>query len=130
MSWRALGVAKAWATIQPCRSQTPGGQQGNACCEDAGQDTTRACYVFLINRFKLAAGTIAEINKARWQVALFFKWLKQNLKIKSFSKTSEHAVMTQIWIALCVYLLPAFINFQSKLKKHAANTAPVAARSV
>ena len=48
---------------------------------------------------------------------LFFKWIKQNLKIKSFVGTSKNAVMTQIWIALCLYLLLAFIKFQSKLKK-------------
>jgi hypothetical protein len=74
-------------------------------------------YVFLTNNFKLAAKTIADIYKARWQVELFFKWIKQNLKIKSFIGTSKNAVMTQIWIALCVYLLLAFIKFQSKLKK-------------
>ena len=61
-------------------------------------------YVFLTNNFKLAAKTIADIYKARWQVELFFKWIKQNLKIKSFVGTSKNAVMTQIWIALCVYL--------------------------
>jgi putative transposase len=48
---------------------------------------------------------------------LFFKWIKQNLKIKSFIGTSKNAVMTQIWIALCVYLLLAFLKFQSKLDK-------------
>ena len=74
-------------------------------------------YVFLTNNFKLAAKTIADICKARWQVELFFKWIKQNLKIKSFIGTSKNAVMTQIWIALCVYLLLAFIKFQSKLNK-------------
>ena len=74
-------------------------------------------YVFLTNHFKLAAKTIADIYKARWQVELFFKWIKQNLKIKSFIGTSKNAVMTQIWIALCVYLLLAYIKFQSKLKK-------------
>jgi hypothetical protein len=74
-------------------------------------------YVFLTNNFKLAAKTIADIYKARWQVELFFKWIKQNLKIKSFIGTSKNAVMTQIWIALCVYLLLAFVKFQSKLKK-------------
>ena len=73
--------------------------------------------MFLTNNFKLAAKTIADIYKARWQVELFFKWIKQNLKIKSFIGTSKNAVMTQIWIALCVYLLLAFIKFQSKLKK-------------
>ena len=74
-------------------------------------------YVFLTNNFKLAAKTIADIYKARWQVELFFKWVKQNLKIKSFVGTSKNAVMTQIWIAMCIYLLIAFIKFQSKLKK-------------
>ncbi len=74
-------------------------------------------YVFLTNNFKLSAKTIADIYKARWQVELFFKWIKQNLKIKSFIGTSKNAVLTQIWIALCVYLLIAFLKFQSKLKK-------------
>ena len=74
-------------------------------------------YTFLTNNFKLSARTIADIYKARWQVALFFKWIKQNLKIKSFIGTSKNAVMTQIWIALCVYLLLAFLKFQSKLTK-------------
>jgi len=74
-------------------------------------------YVFLTNNFKLAAKTIADIYKARWQVELFFKWIKQNLKIKSFVGTSKNAVMTQIWIALCIYLLLAFVKYQSKLQK-------------
>jgi len=74
-------------------------------------------YVFLTNNFKLSAKTIADIYKARWQVELFFKWIKQNLKIKSFIGTSKNAVMTQIWIALCIYLLLAFIKFQCKLTK-------------
>lgn len=72
---------------------------------------------FLTNNFKLSARTIADIYKARWQVELFFKWIKQNLKIKSFVSTSKNAVLTQIWIALCLYLLLAYIKFQSKLKK-------------
>lgn len=74
-------------------------------------------YVFLTNNFKLAAKTIADIYKARWQVELFFKWIKQNLKIKSFIGTSKNAVMTQIWIAMCAYLLIAFLKFQSALTK-------------
>ena len=74
-------------------------------------------YVFLTHNFKLAAKTIADIYKARWEVELFFEWIKQNLKIKSFVGTSKNAVLTQIWIALCVYLLLAFIKFRSKLNK-------------
>ena len=73
--------------------------------------------MFLTNNFKLAAKTIADVYKARWQVELFFKWIKQNLKIKSFVGTSKNAVMTQIWIAMCVYLLIAFLKLQSVLTK-------------
>ena len=79
--------------------------------------TTGKHYTFLTNNFKLAAKTIADIYKARWDVELFFKWIKQNMKIKTFIGTSKNAVMTQIWIAMCVYLLLAFLKFQSKLKK-------------
>jgi len=74
-------------------------------------------YVFLTNNFKLSAKPIADIYKSRWQVGLFFKWIKQNLKIKSFLGTSKNAVMTQIWIAMCIYLLLAFLKFQSKTGK-------------
>ena len=74
-------------------------------------------YVFVTNNFSLAASTIAGIYKSRWQIELFFKWLKQNLKIKSFMGTSKNAVMTQIWIALCVYLLIAYLKFVSKSKR-------------
>lgn len=74
-------------------------------------------YYFLTNNFKLAASTIAEIYKARWQIELFFKWLKQNLKIKSFLGTSRNAVMTQIWIAICVYLLLAYLKFASRISQ-------------
>lgn len=74
-------------------------------------------YSFLSNNFELSAKTIADIYKSRWQVELFFKWIKQNLKIKSFIGTSKNAVMTQIWVALCMYLLLAYLKFQSKLRK-------------
>jgi putative transposase len=74
-------------------------------------------YVFLTNHFSLSAKTIADIYKQRWQIELFFKWIKQNLKIKTFMGTSKNAVLTQIWIAMCVYLMLAFIRFQSKLGK-------------
>ncbi len=61
--------------------------------------------MFLTNNFKLLAKTITDIYKARWDVELFFKRIKQNLKIKSFVGTSKNAVLTQIWIAICAYLL-------------------------
>lgn len=69
------------------------------------------CYHFITNNFKLAASSIAGIYKQRWQIELFFKWIKQNLKIKSFLGTSKNAVMTQIWVALIHYLLVAYIKF-------------------
>ena len=66
--------------------------------------------VFLTNHFDLPAITIAIIYKSRWKIELFFKWIKQNLRIKAFYGTSENAVRTQIWIALCVYLMVACLN--------------------
>jgi transposase len=74
-------------------------------------------YVFITNNFRWSAQTIADIYKQRWQVELFFKWIKQNLKIKSFLGTSENAVMTQIMAALCVYLLLAYLKFQTRISK-------------
>jgi hypothetical protein len=70
--------------------------------------------VFLTNNFRLAASTIARVYKSRWQIELFFKWIKQNLKIKSFLGTSRNAVMTQIWVAMCYYLLLTYIKYQTK----------------
>ena len=74
-------------------------------------------YVFITNQLNWSARTIADIYKQRWQVELFFKWIKQNLKIKAFLGTSENAVMTQIMAALCVYLLLAYLKFKSKIDK-------------
>jgi putative transposase len=68
-------------------------------------------YVFLTNATDLAAATVAEVYHERWQIELFFKWIKQNLKIKSFLGTSPNAVLSQLWVALCVYLLLAYIKF-------------------
>jgi transposase len=72
-------------------------------------------YVFITNHFDWSAQTIADIYKQRWQVELFFKWIKQNLKIKTFLGNSKNAVLTQVLAALCVYLLIAFMKFQSKI---------------
>ena len=65
---------------------------------------------FLTNNFNLPALTIAQIYKSRWQVELFFKWIKQHLRIKAFYGTSENAVKTQIWIAISVYVLVAIVR--------------------
>ena len=73
-------------------------------------------YTFVTHHFKLAVSTIASIYKARWQIELFFKWIKQNLKIKSFLGASRNAVLTQIWIAMCVYLLLSDIKFLNHIQ--------------
>ena len=72
--------------------------------------------VFLTNNFELPAATIAALYKQRWQVELFFKWIKQHLRIKHFFGTSENAVKTQIWIAVAVYVLAAIIKKELKLE--------------
>ena len=66
--------------------------------------------VFLTNNFTLAAITITELYRCRWQVELFFKWIKQHLRIKAFFGTSENAVKTQVWIAVSTYLLVAIVK--------------------
>lgn len=72
-------------------------------------------YEFVTNNFELSAKTIADIYKERWQVELFFKWIKQNLKLKAFIGNSKNAIMTQIWVALCTCLMLAYIKFSAKL---------------
>jgi len=72
--------------------------------------------VFLTNHFKLPALLVAELYRYRWRVELFFKWIKQHLRIKAFYGTSENAVKTQIWIAICVYVLVAIIKKQLKIE--------------
>ena len=75
---------------------------------------TEKILLFLTNNFRLSAYTMTQIYKARWQIEIFFKWIKQNLKIKSFLGTSKNAVLTQIWVAMCYYLLLAYIKYQTK----------------
>lgn len=72
--------------------------------------------VFMTNNFTLPAETVAALYKKRWQVELFFKWIKQNLRIKHFYGTSENAVKTQIWIAVSVYVLVAIIKKEMALE--------------
>ena len=76
---------------------------------------TRKRFRFLTNNFALPALTIALIYKCRWQVELFFKWIKQHLRIKAFYGTSENAVKTQIWIAVSVYVLVAIVRKRLEL---------------
>jgi putative transposase len=72
-------------------------------------------YVFITNHYNWSANTIASIYKQRWQVELFFKWIKQNLKIKAFIGNTDNAVMTQVFVALCVYLILAYLKFQARI---------------
>lgn len=78
---------------------------------------TKKRFVFLTNNFTIPAITVAELYRCRWQVKLFFRWLKQHLRIKAFYGTSENAVLTQIWIALSMYVLVAIM----KKKLHLTN---------
>jgi len=71
---------------------------------------TDKTMIFLTNNFALPALTIAELYRCRWQVELFFKWIKQHLRIKAFFGTSENAVKSQIWIAVSVYVLVAIVK--------------------
>jgi len=73
--------------------------------------------VFLTNNTTLPALTIAELYKCRWQVELFFKWIKQHLRIKKFYGVSENAVKTQIWIAISVYVLVAIVKKELELEQ-------------
>jgi IS4 transposase len=75
--------------------------------------------VFLTNQFALPAVSICALYKSRWQVELFFKWIKQHLRIKKFYGTSDNAVKTQIWIAVSIYVLVAIV------KKRLALEAPL-----
>jgi len=76
---------------------------------------TKKRLAFLTNNFTLPAQVIAELYKCRWQVELFFKWIKQHLRIKAFYGTTENAVKTQIWIAISVYVLVAIVKKRLKL---------------
>lgn len=81
---------------------------------DADTDRT---FVFLTNNFLLPSFTITQLYKCRWQIELFFKWIKQHLRIKAFYGTSENAVKTQIWIAVSVYVLVAIMKKRLKLDR-------------
>jgi len=78
---------------------------------------TQKRFVFLTNNHTLPALTIAQLYKCRWQIELFFKWIKQHLRIKSFFGTSPNAVRTQVWIAISVYLLVAIVKKELKIDR-------------
>jgi IS4 transposase len=76
---------------------------------------TNKTLTFLTNNFNLPAFTITELYRCRWQVELFFKWIKQHLRIRAFFGTSENAVKSQIWIAVSVYVLVAIVKKRLQL---------------
>jgi IS4 transposase len=78
---------------------------------------TGKVFIFLTNNFQLAAMDVAKLYKHRWKIELFFKWIKQNLRIKSFWGQSENAVKTQIWVAISVYTLVAIAKKKFMLKQ-------------
>lgn len=78
---------------------------------------THKRLIFLSNNFNVPALTIPQLYKCRWQVELFFKWIKQNLRIKTFYGTSENAVKTQIWIAISVYVLVAILKKELQVER-------------
>ena len=80
---------------------------------DTANDRT---FVFLTNHFELPAATIAALYAKRWQIELFFRWIKQNLRIKTFYGTSDNAVKTQIWVAIGVYVLVAIVKKELRLE--------------
>ena len=79
-------------------------------------DEHHITYEFLTDECRLSAANIALIYKQRWQIELFFKWIKQHLKIKTFLGTSKNAVLTQIWVAMIYFLLLAWLQFQTQFK--------------
>jgi Transposase DDE domain/Domain of unknown function (DUF4372) len=79
--------------------------------------TTKNRLIFLTNNFRLSALTIADLYRCRWQVELFFRWIKKHLRIKAFYGTSENAVKTQIWIAISIYVLVAIVKKRLNLDR-------------
>ena len=80
-------------------------------------EETDNTLVFLTNNFNISALMVAQLYKERWKIELFFKWIKQHLRIKSFFGTTRNAVFTQIWIAICVYLVVAIMKKNMKLEQ-------------
>ena len=78
-------------------------------------EETQRSYVFVTNNTTWVGKTIADLYKSRWQIELFFKWIKQNLKVKRFVGRSKNAVLSQLWVATCMYLLLAYLKFVLRL---------------
>ncbi len=90
-------------------------------------EETEKQLVFITNNFVLSAPKIAEVYKRRWDIENFFKWIKQNLKIKTFLGTSENAVLIQVWTAMIYFLILKFIQLQNKYSFSMLNLTPIMA---
>lgn len=88
--------------VESDKSIRPKGIDSTLCLVTYKDPGTDKVFHFLTNSFRLEAFTIAALYKERWQIELFFKWIKQNLKVKTLLGTSKNAILTQLWIALCV----------------------------
>ena len=95
------------------RSQGLSGNPGVGSA--TGDEETQRSYVFVTNNTTWVGKTIADLYKSRWQIELFFKWIKQNLKVKRFVGRSKNAVLSQLWVATCMYLLLAYLKFVLRL---------------
>ena len=104
----------------------------NGCAASATTIPSAKNGWFLDQNFLLPALTIAQLYRCRWQVELFFRWIKQHLRIKAFYGTSENAVKTQVWIAISVYVLVAIIkkrlHLGSESVLHSTDSQPLAFR--
>ena len=106
----AFFVTRAKAGLKINRLESRPVEEGTGVRISYNDPETGKALVFLTNNFDLSALTIARLYKSRWRVELFFKWIKQNLRIKHFFGTTENAVKTQVWIAICVYVLGAILR--------------------
>ena len=82
-------------------------------------------FAFWTNHLELPALTVAQLYKSRWRIELSFKWIKGNLRIRNFYGTSENAVKTQIWIAVCTYVLIAIVSKELKLEQSLSTTLQI-----
>jgi len=108
---RATGI-RSDHIVRPRHAKSAAGYPGRLRRVSYRDPEAGRVFVFLTNNLYLDPLIIAQLYKLRWRVELFFKWIKQNLRIKHFFGTSDNAVRTQVWIAVCVYVLVAIIRKQ------------------
>ena len=115
------GAVRLDATIVPLSKSAKNNYPQQLRLIEYFDSETMRVLVFITNNFALSAQTIADLYRSRWKVELFFKWIKQHLRIKAFFGTSQNAVFSQIWIAICVYVLAAILKKELQLQ-HSLHT--------